>query len=1131
MSGALGNLNIHLSLETVKFQKDLERSNQRTQHYAKQFQINLDKAQQKAKQFSERTTKYLNNIEKAAKNINNTTKWSFRFDNFSRIAGFANQFVKTADSYTELQNRMRLVTEGSVQLVAATESVFDIALKTNQSLNATSEVYQRFAKNAKQLGLSQADVASLTETVSKAVAMSGASAASAEAALMQFGQAMAAGELRGQELNSVMEQTPGLADAIAKGLGITTAELKAMGKSGELTIPKVIDALQKAKDSVDSDFAKRVLTVSQAFTNLETNIIKTIGELDKAGGITSSFAKSIEFAANNLDTLIKITGALVAAGGVAYIGRYANGMLSSAYSTAKNTFEHYKSVKATYESVKAKRLEMQTIQASLIEQAKLAQSERTQFALREQMKVQSQQIIALAREEAQAKRELSVANSLVSKASGILKGALGLIGGPTGAAMLAGSALFYFSMQAKEAQQKALDTAGANDRLKESYDGLSESALSLTISKQMETLENYEKQIASTKAKISEIQTTHWQFGLELSEKSKKEIELLNDELQQIKENQNIDFSVLKKQVTQLGIVFTQNGKTAEDFARKLKLIGVDSKLIDEVLAELPDKLKKMADQTQNATEAVLDLKKAQAELTKKSDDLRVKLEVLKLKNQGHAKASFVLAGLYDVLGEKGAKYSEVLNAIARGDVAAAESAAKAIKLSAEQLNTMLEMGKKLDGMFTKDQEIKVKEKTIKEQEDRNNHKKGRGENARENWLSFYDDLRQKSGSTLNEIDLEEIRMFQRLEEHMKKGVVQHQEYEAAKLAITQRFNQQRLELAGKYAPNKLAANNLDKELAAVKELQAANQLTVDEAKQAAMKLQFEYAQNVAQNAVTPLDQLRAIYDPNQAIQNQQTQELALLQAFYEQKLMTEEEFQQRKKQIIDRYKNDEFQREMNNYATGLNDLGGAFGNLASMIEQSGGRQSAAYKAMFAVSKAFAIAESMVKLSQAISQAMADPTALTPAQKFANMAAVAAAGMNVVSQISSVGFATGGYTGDGGKYTPAGIVHRGEYVITKEATARLGLGYLNYLNYGKRGFANGGGVAVPRLPSMEPRVNNSSQDITVKVINQGEPVQAEVSTKQKGDQLEITLELMKTIARNEANQVIQTNFRAGGAFS
>ncbi|MBF4102559.1 hypothetical protein INT80_06425 [Gallibacterium anatis] len=84
-----------------------------------------------------------------------------------------------------------------------------------------------------------------------------------------------------------------------------------------------------------------------------------------------------------------------------------------------------------------------------------AQSERTQFALREQMKVQSQQIIALAKQEAQAKREPSVANSLVTKASGVLKGALGLLR-PTGAAMLAGSALFYFFNAGKRSTAKVL---------------------------------------------------------------------------------------------------------------------------------------------------------------------------------------------------------------------------------------------------------------------------------------------------------------------------------------------------------------------------------------------------------------------------------------------------------------------------------------------------------------------------------------------------------------------------------------------------------------------------------------------------------------------------------------------------
>lgn len=242
---SLGSLSINLNLETVQFQNALNKSNQQTLKFAKQFEVNLSKAQTKARQFSERTTQYLSNIEKAANNINSTTKWGFRFENLGRIQEFARQTIAMMDGYTELQNRMRLVTNSQLEMAAATETVFDIALRTNQSLGSTSEVYQRFAKNAQRLGISQSDVAELTETVAKTVAMSGASAASAQASLMQFGQAMAAGQLRGEELNSVMEQTPALAQAIADGLGVSVGALRDMGKNGKLEISKIIDALKK----------------------------------------------------------------------------------------------------------------------------------------------------------------------------------------------------------------------------------------------------------------------------------------------------------------------------------------------------------------------------------------------------------------------------------------------------------------------------------------------------------------------------------------------------------------------------------------------------------------------------------------------------------------------------------------------------------------------------------------------------------------------------------------------------------------------------------------------------------------------------------------------------------------------
>lgn len=124
---SLGSLNILLSLESIQFNQALDKSSYQTQKFAKQFELNFTKAQAKAKQFSERTTQYLNNIEKAANTINKTTKNTFWAgivsSGGSYLSSGISDVMKYADSYTELQNRIRLVTNSQTAMVAATESV------------------------------------------------------------------------------------------------------------------------------------------------------------------------------------------------------------------------------------------------------------------------------------------------------------------------------------------------------------------------------------------------------------------------------------------------------------------------------------------------------------------------------------------------------------------------------------------------------------------------------------------------------------------------------------------------------------------------------------------------------------------------------------------------------------------------------------------------------------------------------------------------------------------------------------------------------------------------------------------------------------------------------------------------
>ncbi|WP_139844423.1 tape measure protein, partial [Acinetobacter baumannii] len=225
--------------------------------------------------------------------------------------------ISKMDTYTGLQNRLKLVTNNQVELNKATEDTFRIAQKTYSAWDSVLQVYQRFSDNAKTLNLTMDDTARLTETVSKAVAISGASAEAADAALVQFGQALASGTLRGEELNSVMEQTPALAKAIAQGMGITVGELRSVAAEGKITSQEIVKALRNVESDVDALFAKTDITIGQSLTLLNNEITKFVGEAGKGSGAAQVLAGSVQTLASNLDLIAD--GALVV--GIGYITR------------------------------------------------------------------------------------------------------------------------------------------------------------------------------------------------------------------------------------------------------------------------------------------------------------------------------------------------------------------------------------------------------------------------------------------------------------------------------------------------------------------------------------------------------------------------------------------------------------------------------------------------------------------------------------------------------------------------------------------------------------------------------------------------------------------------------------------
>lgn len=225
----------------------------------------------------------------------------------SSLVGMIQSAAATADEYNNLAARIKLATGEGEAFEAAMAGVQQIALDTNSSLQGTGDLFARLTETGKSAGLSTQAAASqalaLTESINQAVQLSGASAQASDAALQQLIQGLNGGALRGEEFNSVMEQSPRLAKALADGLGVTTGELRKMAEQGRLTSDVVITALQNQADTLKSEFETLPATVGRAVQNLSTAWMVYVGEADKATGASALAAQAIDTLASNLSTL------------------------------------------------------------------------------------------------------------------------------------------------------------------------------------------------------------------------------------------------------------------------------------------------------------------------------------------------------------------------------------------------------------------------------------------------------------------------------------------------------------------------------------------------------------------------------------------------------------------------------------------------------------------------------------------------------------------------------------------------------------------------------------------------------------------------------------------------------------
>lgn len=237
----------------------------------------------------EKLNKSLEQIQKTTTNMSSSlSRLAVGFGTVFSAALTVGYIKNVTDSFTQMSNKIGQVTKGTNDLIYAQSQLQKISQRTLATNEASINIFNKLGISLEKSNASTEDMLTATEAIQKAIALSNTSAEAANAAIVQLGQGLASGTLRGEELNSVLEQTPRVAKAIADGLGLGVGQLRALAAQGGLTSDAVFGSLLSQAEKLNKEFSKLTPTFSQSFGSLKSSAKLFTSEFLKGvgGGVT-----------------------------------------------------------------------------------------------------------------------------------------------------------------------------------------------------------------------------------------------------------------------------------------------------------------------------------------------------------------------------------------------------------------------------------------------------------------------------------------------------------------------------------------------------------------------------------------------------------------------------------------------------------------------------------------------------------------------------------------------------------------------------------------------------------------------------------------------------------------------------
>lgn len=244
--------------------------------------------------------------------------------------------VDLSDSLVSMRARLDRMNDGLQTTQELEAMIYQSAQRSRGSFTDTMGLVSQLGTMAGDAFSSSKEIVQFAEQLNKQLAMSGASGSSAQAAILQLEQGLASGVLRGDELNSVMEQAPAIAKSIADYMKVSVGELREMGSKGQITADIVKNALFAAAKDTNEEFEKTPMTWAQVWTVASNTAVRALDPLLTA----------INWVANNLDVAIPLVVSLGAAFGVLLIAANWTNILATSTKTAASMQAFYNAVMA-----------------------------------------------------------------------------------------------------------------------------------------------------------------------------------------------------------------------------------------------------------------------------------------------------------------------------------------------------------------------------------------------------------------------------------------------------------------------------------------------------------------------------------------------------------------------------------------------------------------------------------------------------------------------------------------------------------------------------------------------------------------------------------------------------------------